>query len=142
MSSRFPRSSGFVLTALLIVSLAGCGGGDGRVSVSGTVTFMGQNVDGGAITFVPDGGSGTKSGGEIVNGKYSISAERGPAPGHYTVQIIWNKKTGKQIPTPGDKEVTTDEVKQVIPPIFNQGSTLKKEIKSGENKIDFDLKTN
>ncbi|MBI1311705.1 hypothetical protein GC176_10465 [bacterium] len=71
----------FVLfTTLLTVSLAGCGGGDSgppRLQIKGAITFDGQPIPAGTITFVPDasqGNQGPASNATIVNGAYTITA--------------------------------------------------------------------
>ena len=125
--------------ALALTVLAGCGGG--RTSVEGTVTFNGESVDDGGINFIPEDGSGKKSGGEIKDGKYSISTDRGPPPGKYKVEIYWNKKTGKTVIDKADTGAKTSETSQVIPAQFNTSTTLTTEIKSGKNAgVNFDLK--
>lgn len=74
------RVSDFVLPAILI---AGCGGGSGSV-VTGTVTYEGEPVAKGQITFTPADGKGPIAGGEIVAGKYRVTDL---APGQKLVQI-------------------------------------------------------
>jgi hypothetical protein len=122
--------------ALVVFGLSGCG----KPGVSGRVTFDGQPVDGGAITFVQEGGvNAQRVGGQINDGKYNISTEKMP-PGKYKVEIVWNKKTGKQLPNPNDAGTMVDETKQVIPIKYNSNSELSAEIKSGANTADFELK--
>jgi hypothetical protein len=118
--------------------LAGCGGKGS--SVGGAVTFDGAPVDGGTITFVPEGGTESPRGAQIVGGKYVLKSENGLAPGKYKVEIVWNKKTGKTIPNPNDPGTTLDETKQIIPTKYNSKTELTAEIKSGSNSFDFDLK--
>ncbi|WP_437188206.1 hypothetical protein SH668x_001637 [Planctomicrobium sp. SH668] len=120
--------------------LSGCGGGnDNRASISGSVTFNGEPVEEGSITFIAEKGPST--GGAISNGTYSIPSENGPMLGNNTVHISWNKKTGKQIeagsPTPAGTKI--DERKEAIPDKYNKKSELKVDIKSGANKEDFTL---
>jgi len=56
-----------------VVAVAGCGGASGPVAtVSGNVTYNGQPVREGTITFTPKSGKGVVSGGSIVDGKYSV----------------------------------------------------------------------
>jgi len=105
------------------------------------VTFEGAPVDGGSITFVPEGGQGKPGGAEIKDGKYVIEAEKGLAPGKYKVEISWRKKTGKQVDNKNDPGMPTDEVKQVIPIRYNTKTELTAVIKSGSNAgVNFDLK--
>ena len=127
----------------LILALLGLAGCSGQPSVQGTVTFDGTPVDDGAISFVPTGGgtggAGTV-GAPIVDGKYTV-AGKGVAPGSYRVEIIWRKKTGRKVPTPGDPGNMIDQVVQAIPPQYNTNSTLTRDIKPGTNTLDFDLKS-
>jgi hypothetical protein len=125
------------LAAALFV-LSGC---SGQPSVSGTVAFNGQPVDGGIIVFIPEGPVGAKiASAQIVDGKFYIPSGEGPAVGKNRVEITWPKKTGKKVPTPGDPGTEVDETVQVIPNQYNTGSTLSEEIKAGSNEFKYDLK--
>lgn len=66
-----------------LIALAGCsGGGPPRFHASGNVTYGGQPVPAGSVTFVPDtskGNSGPAVSAEIKNGKYNT---RGSGTGH------------------------------------------------------------
>ena len=74
--------------ALLLGFVAGCGGGDGGVAVSGAVSHEGTPLDEGTIQFIPTGkGDGRAAGGAIVAGRYSIPRKGGPFPGTYRVEI-------------------------------------------------------
>src|SRR4051812_8659324 len=68
---------------LAFLGLAGCGSAGGRVPVQGSVTYKGEPVDNGTISFVATEGGreAASAGGDIKDGKYSIDAERGPKPG-------------------------------------------------------------
>jgi hypothetical protein len=130
------RSVPLVLTACILLAGPGCG--SGNVPVAGDVTYEGQPIDDGAITFVSQGGEPeTKASCHIAGGKYKFEADRGPAPGKYRVEVTWLKKTGKKVPT-GDGD-PQDEKVQVLPAKFNVQSTLTAEVKSGTRKLDFAL---
>src|SRR5258708_1368330 len=128
---------GFLL-AVLVFAAAGCGGG--HAAMEGTVTLDDTPVDGGVISLFPDKGTakGDVGHAEIVNGKSSLS--KGPPPGKYRVEIVWYKKTGKQVvgSDPPNKE---DETIQVIPEKYNKSSELKVELTSGSNTHDYPLKS-
>jgi hypothetical protein len=130
------RASRYVpaLLATVVLLCSGCS----RPSASGTVTFNGTVVDDGAIIFTSSEDATLKTGAKIIDGQFTIPA--GMAPGKNRVEIYWNKKTGKQVATPGDADVARDETVQVIPPEFNKSTTLTEEIKSGSNTFAFDLK--
>src|SRR5262249_26343215 len=74
--------------ALPVILALGCGGG--AASISGDVSYNGEPVGNGFITFVPADGKGPSAGGEIDSG-------------HYTVDNI----------TPGSKLVKIEAVKKV-----------------------------
>lgn len=70
----------FVMTGMLY--LVGCGT---ATTVSGTVTYDGQPVPDGWVTFLPADGKGQEAGGQITDGKYHVTEI---SPGEKTVQII------------------------------------------------------
>jgi hypothetical protein len=120
--------------------LCGCGQGveeSGR-PVSGQVTFQGKPLDRGSIAFYPAEGQGTLSGGQITNGQYTVSAEKGLEPGWYDVRI--SSTEGGPPPSdelPGEATVIP---KERIPAEYNSKTTLKVEVKeTGENKFDFKI---
>jgi len=135
-----------LLSATLAIALClGCGNGDGlnRASVEGKVSLDGTPVEEGTISFAPTAGTkGPTAGGTIENGRYSISAAKGPVVGRYRVELHAPRKTGKKIQAPMAPAGTmTDEVGDAMPPQYNMTSTLEKEVKAGRNQIDFDLKS-
>jgi hypothetical protein len=132
----------FCTCAFGLFLLAGCG--SGKSSVEGTVTFDGAPVDGGAIIFRPEGAAKESQlgGAQILEGKYVIDSAKGLPPGKYRVEILWKKKTGKQIPNKSDAGTTVEETKQVIPTRYNSATELSADIKSGSNSaVNFDLKS-
>jgi hypothetical protein len=140
LTSRYPW---IALATFALVFSAGCDSGFlPRASVRGAITFDGQPVDNGAIAFLPAGdikGEHVRSGGQIVDGKYAIDATRGPNPGTYRVEVFWNKKTGRKVPS-GDPPNIKDETKQILPWKYNVRSVLTVEVQPGRNTLDFDLK--
>ena len=82
--SRFIRNARAWLPAVLIVvASAGCGG-PATVAVRGQVTFEGQPVEQGDISFIPDPGTdGVSEGAQIRNGQYQLS--KGLIVGNYSV---------------------------------------------------------
>lgn len=130
------------LVCLTIVAVAGCGGGDplARQAVSGTVTFKGQPLDKGTITFLPADPQGKGMGGAtITNGQFSLPAAQGLPPGRYRVQI--SSPTGGAEVTPGEAPGESSKLaEERIPASWNTES--KHEItveKGGANKFDFHI---
>jgi hypothetical protein len=129
------------LPAILLVA-AGCGSGSSRSSVSGTVQFDGKPVPDGTVRFIAVDQGNNNTNGAIRDGKYELTAEAGPLPGKYKVQISWPKKTGKQVNTSEneDPEYAMPEVIEQIPDKYNKKTTLEAVIQSGANTHNFDLK--
>lgn len=127
--------------SLLVLAL-GCGGNSGpqRAAVSGTITFDGQPLSRGTITFVP-AVEGTAASGEIENGQFSIPADKGPSPGKCRVEVVSFQETGKKVPgISDDASGMTAETKQVIPEQFNTKSTLEENVdENGDNVFELSL---
>jgi hypothetical protein len=131
-----------VLSAFTLAVASGCGGGNlNREAVSGAVTLDGEPLPQGTIRFLPTA-EGQSAGGKITAGKFTISQAEGPAPGVYRIEIVSYQSTGNQIPDPDSPGATKEELKQMIPAIYNRNSTLTETIVAGkENEFSFDLKT-
>jgi hypothetical protein len=130
-----------VLVGLCLCS--GCGRGDGRSELSGTVTFDGEPVDGGSIAFLPiDDGAETRSkpGARIEAGKYHIPAAKGAMPGKYRVEIHWPKKTGKKVPF-DDPPTLIDETREVVPAKYNRESTLTVDVTQATTEFGCEMKS-
>ena len=129
------RSAGWALL-LGVGGLLGCSS-DNRVGVEGTVTYDGQPIPLGSITFLPLGEGGIKSGDRIVNGVYKVEPRFGPMPGPHRVEIRWNKPTGKKYKNEFGEEL--DRTQEGLPGKYHTNSILTAEIKPGKNIIDFHL---
>lgn len=126
------------LTALVLGSCLGCGANtDGRLALSGSVTLDGQPLEEGSISFLSVG-SHTKSttGGSIVDGKYSISAEQGLVAGTYLVSISaadMSDATPEGLPSNGQY------FPSLIPPEFNEANHQIEVSPDGPNTFSFDI---
>ena len=133
-------SHGSAVAAIVALSLlAGCDGGPERVPVRGMVTYNSVPIDNGTIVFIPEGlpKGVPKAGTRIAAGAYAFEPGFGPFTGKYTVEITWDKKTGRKVST-GDAD-SRDETKQMLPAKYNSQTTLTAEVKRGETKCDFTL---
>jgi hypothetical protein len=129
----------------LCVALVGCGEaeyeGPQRLPLSGKVTYDGEPIDLGSIAFLPaDGDKQRVSGGEIIDGSYSVPEARGANAGKYNVQIRWQKQTGRQVRDPGTGELV-DERKEGLPAKFHDESELTAEVSASQTTFDFHLKS-
>jgi hypothetical protein len=136
-----PRQKLPGLTALIMAVLAMClGCGSNRTIIEGAVTFDGQPVEQGSITFEPTSGAGPSAGGTIQNGRYKIDAE-GVTPGEMIVRISAVRSTGKKIEAgpPEPPGTLVDEVRPYIPAAYNEQSTLSAQVTAGKVTQDFAL---
>lgn len=136
------RVIGVVVACVLLV---GCQRqsykGPKRYPLSGKITFDGQIVDAGNISFLPESGEARVSGGIIKDGAYSVSEADGANAGPYRVEIHWHKKTGRQF-RDSAVDALLDERKEGLPEKFHAQSSLKAEVSAQATNFDFDLKSN
>jgi len=59
-----------LLVGLLALTFTGCG--DSGSTISGAVTYDGQPIKKGNITFTPANGKGQTVGGDIIDGRYNV----------------------------------------------------------------------
>jgi hypothetical protein len=128
----------YLPTALLVLAAAAAGcSSSGAAAVEGQVSYGGEPIDVGTITFIPKSEAGNKTGGLIDNGVYRVDAKVGPAPGTHRVEIRWAKPTGKKSKNEFGEEIQNRQ--EGLPEKYHNQSTLTAEIKPGKNVIDFAL---
>ena len=119
-----------------MLSVAGCGHGDGLVQIGGGVTYDGQPVNSGIISFLPPDGNGPTAAAIVADGKYSLKV----APGKKLVRIEGFKVVGQRHFVPNDpKSPMIDVREQILPERYNAKSTLAREITSHDGTYDFVL---
>jgi hypothetical protein len=135
------RTLGATGLALFLAGVAGLGCGSPPpplppAEVEGAVTYDGQPVGPGIITFAPlSGGEG--GGGIVTDGKYRVVAKAGLHPGKYRVEIRWAKPTGeKREAGYGQSPIVTAEG---LPDKYNAESELTAELAEGKNVVNFNL---
>lgn len=124
--------------AALALALAGCGNDQ---EVRGTVMFDGKPLATGGIAFEPADGNGPTGGGAIVDGKYELTGPARLPPGPKVVRIRGSTRIRRKAEVMPGKFEVVDDLVPVVPPVYNDRSTLTVEIKAGqENVHNFDLK--
>lgn len=121
-------ADGLRVLVFALLFAAGCSRGDFG-EVSGKVNFGGKPFAGATLEFQPDDGS-PSYGKTNDKGEYSLSysGERsGAEVGNHTVRIT------------GYNERISRRMKEPIPARFNSESELKREVKPGRQRFDFDL---
>ena len=131
-----------IVFLLGLVALVGCGGGDDRFRLEGSITLDGEPLTTGGISFRPQRGTrGPTAGGRITDGKFFVEPAKGTFAGTFRVEIISSRKTGQKVM---DNVMGTmaDEYKQIIPVRYNRQSELTAEVKKdGPNKFEFALES-
>ena len=126
-----------VLCLAILALASGCGQkGPSQGAISGAVSLDGKPIEHGSILFRPiEGTKGSVSGGQIENGRYKLS---GVAAGWNRVEISAIRKTGRMVQKPFAKRgETVEEQAEAVAAQFNTNSTLKIDIKPGDNSEDF-----
>ncbi|WP_425395158.1 hypothetical protein [Aeoliella sp.] len=130
--------AGAVLLAAFVAS--GCGESDGRLAVEGTVTFDGQPLPEGKISFMPlPGTSSPTAGATISQGKFQVPPEKGLKPGEFEVSINAVRGSGKKVfDEDAGGMIELEEV--YIPDHYNRKTELRAIIKQGEdNQLVYNL---
>jgi hypothetical protein len=135
----------FVVLSGLIL-FVGC---EQKTSVSGMVTYNGQPIENGAISFKPTGSTGRSFAGGITNGKYEIPEAQ---PGAWTAIIIGTKKIdfamssdeaakrANELKASGsDMAGQVSELADYVP-ADAEGNSKQVEITAGSQTLDFDIK--
>ena len=131
-----------LLGLCLALLVAGCGKGDAnRGAIHGQVKLNGRPLERGSILLASlDGVQRIVTGAEIVDGEYRLTRANGPGVGWNRVEIRALRKTGKMVPKPYAPHGTmVEESVEAIPAQFNSASTLKVEVKAGDNSANFEV---
>lgn len=141
MTPRFSPSV-LLLVALFLGALSlGCGGAEGLFTISGNVTYDGQQVDRGTIGFVQQETSANKSiGTTIVDGHYELGSQEGLSEGSYKVQIYAERPSGRKIQADEGSTEMVQPMVQYMPDIYNARTNLRVEISEDRDDLNFDLK--
>ncbi|MCS7304108.1 MAG: hypothetical protein NZ602_03235 [Thermoguttaceae bacterium] len=117
-----------------LVVAAGCGQkGPQTYPVSGTVTFDGQPIPEGRISFVPEDGKAAPDSAPIVQGKFQFQVKAG----RHRVEIVADRPTGKVDPVMG-----MAPRESYIPACYNSQTILRAEVTpQGPNQFTFELKS-
>jgi hypothetical protein len=129
-------ASVFLVFAQFSLTIAGCGLENKRCAVSGTVTFRGEALETGSISFLTT--AGPTGGALIRDGKFKLPAEQGLEPGKYKVTISSPKGVGERTPEQIAAGASVPG-KEQIPPKYNRETTLSVDVTPG-GPNEFDLK--
>ena len=124
----------------LVVSVGCSPDTGGRLGFSGTVTFRGAPLQKGVVEFTSADRT-RQSGSGIAKGAFAVPATRGLPPGTYTVRVTAVQEAAAAPAGPPGPESMQQTATDMIPPEYNERSTLTAEIKQGSpNQFSFELK--
>jgi hypothetical protein len=106
-------------------------------TVSGTITVDGAPVKSGSIAFFPVDGRSSTSGAEIVDGQYTATV----APGSARVEIRVSKVVGQKKLYDTPDSPVQPIMAESLPTKYNDATELTLDVKLGENRQNYDLKT-
>lgn len=137
------NSRHMLVLAVCFLAVVGCGGRD-FVPIHGSVTYRGQPVDAGVVSFVPvEGASGPVGRARIETGRYQMKARGGVPVGSHRVEVLAQKKTGRTVTEAGKDgtDLVIDELVQVGPAAYaGSQSPLTFEVKAGgDGRFNIDL---
>jgi len=122
--------------AALFALTLGCGGGEPRGDVEGTVTFNGQPAPGGMVSFEPADATGPARNVPIQDGAYRASGASALAPGAYRVRIFAGDPAAIEQSLAGDQHTPFQHV-PLLPPSWNTQSQLSVDVRAGSNTFHF-----
>ncbi len=121
-----------LLLTTMLAFLCGCSG-QGTYEVSGSVTYDGQPVEKGEISFVPLEAGAAPDAGLIENGQFSFRAK----PGKKRVIIRGSRRLPEDRQTNPEMGILYDDY---IPSVYNDESELTAEVGAGGDKpFEFEL---
>lgn len=114
--------------------LAGCGSPSNIGQVSGRVTLQGESLANALVVFDPVHRGGASYGRTDASGRYTLT---------YTAQVN-GAEIGKHVVRitsgwPDNPDTKTKEIPERVPPKYNRATELEREVKRGNNTLDFDL---
>jgi hypothetical protein len=118
---------------VLLLALAGCG--DGRRTLSGTVTLDGQPLESGDVLFVKSEGGLVREGAKVKDGTFQVVLP----DGEYKVEVNATKVVGKIIVHDMGQKAEVDKTVEMIPERYNTRTTLTASVKSGVAGLKLDL---
>ncbi|MDY0165347.1 MAG: hypothetical protein RBS80_02325 [Thermoguttaceae bacterium] len=126
----------FGVAAALIALLSGCGGGEPRGDVQGTVVFDGKPVPAGMVSFEPAAATGPARNVAIRDGAYRASGTLGLTPGTYRVRIAAGDAAAADEGPEADQHSPV-YYRPLLPPSWNVQSELSVEVRAGRNTFNF-----
>ena len=123
-----------VAAVAMSVAVAGCGPRDPRVTIQGTVTLDGRSLSQGQVVFMPANKSLRAEGAAVKDGGFTICVHKGPHRVEINAQVEERRDAGPNAPPEAGIAM-----RSIIPPRYNEKSTLTFDVQSAQDKPTFDL---
>ena len=118
----------------MLTLLVSCGPRDPRVTIQGTVSLDGKPLPGGQVVFIPKNTAIRAEGAAVRDGGFTIRVHKGPHRVEINAAAAEQRNVGPNAPP--EAGVVT---RSVIPPRFNEKSTLTFDVQSARDKPAFQL---
>ncbi len=132
----FASTATIFLLAGLTPLLCGCTDAD-ICRISGQVTYNGQPVKAGSISFEPADGKSQAQGMPIKDGRYASATKATINPGNYIVRIFAPDLSRSKPKSSTDPLEPSPPTVPLLPPAWNKQSKLKVKLKAGNNVVNF-----
>ncbi len=124
----------FVAASLSCLMLGGCGPRDPRLTIRGRVSLDGKPVSTGQVVFIPVDSAVAAAGAAILDGEFTIMVLQGP----HRVKVEAYAEE-RRTTTPNDPPESAVTYQSIIPPRYNEKSTLSFDVQSEKDKPVFEL---
>ena len=132
---RFPiLAAGTIICLTIGLPVCGCGPKDPRITIQGTVSLDGKPLAEGQVVFIPRNPSLGAAGGAIKDGGFTIRVYEGP----HRVEINAQVEERRPVPANAPPEAGST-FRSIIPPRYNEKSTLEFDVQSAKDRPAFDL---
>lgn len=125
----------YATSAALAIAMIGCGGHEPRGEVVGHVTFDGQPIVAGMVSFEPVETAAPPRNVPIQNGEYRVSGNLALPPGSYRVRVTAADQA-KMNAKAADNPNALPEFVPLLPASWNVNSNLTVKIQEGRNTTD------
>jgi len=118
----------------MLATLVSCGPRDPRVTIQGTVSLDEKPLAQGQVVFIPDNKAIRAEGAALKDGGFTIRVHKGPHRVEINAAVGEQRNAGPNAP-PEAGTVT----RSIIPPRYNEKSTLTFDVQSAKDRPAFDL---
>ena len=125
----------FVAASFSCLALTGCGPLDPRATIHGTVSLDGKPVANGQVIFIPADSKLAAAGSALKDGSFTVVVHKGPHQVKVEASVEERRSPNPNAP-PEEAGVT---YRSIIPPRYNEKSTLTFDVQSAQDKPAFDL---